>query len=47
MIAHAGSATQEHQVRLVKEGFRKRVRETPAIIPDPPVPNWICRIGEE
>jgi hypothetical protein len=47
MVAHAGATTQEDQIRLVKEGFCKRLRETPSIIPDPAMPNWICRIGEE
>jgi len=47
MVANAGATTQKHQIRLVKEGFRKRLCETPAIISDPPVPNWIRRIGEE
>jgi hypothetical protein len=47
MVANARATTQKHQIGFVKEGFRKRLRETSAIIPDLPVPNWIRRIGEE
>jgi len=47
MVANAGATTQKYQIGFVKEGFRKRLREILAIIPEPPVPNWIRRIGEE
>jgi hypothetical protein len=47
MVPYAGATAEEHQIRLLAEGFCKRLCETLSIIADPTMPNWIRRIGEE